>query len=151
MEKMMAKHIISSPGGTQEIECLKGGDSKSENCPQCNKEKEKMIKTWILSHESYCLICDMKPKCYICLRGKCEEWLKNKDFMESYGTFRGCPKLTLNNYCGDFVCKYKFVGWWNSNWKSRLAEIKSGAIQKLLEDRRKRREARSEKRNKRKR
>ena len=118
----MVTHRIETADGVREVECTKS-NPQGEDCQLCNRAKDKQIKEWLKLHDPYCIFCDEKPKCYQCLRKECDEWLKDKNFIEEFGTLRGCPNMILNLYCEKFVCKHRFVGWWNKDWKKRFNKV----------------------------
>lgn len=124
-------HRIETADGVVKIECTKS-NPLSEDCPQCNKEKLGEIEAWIRAHEKFCLYCDEDPKCYLCLRKECEEWMKDKHFIEQHGSSRGCPHLALNVYCEDFVCKYGFDGWWIEGWRETRRRVRKKAWANIL-------------------
>lgn len=128
------QHIISDGDGNLIIEC-NSSDPSGEDCPQCRKEKEKEMKEWLETHEPFCLLCNEKPHCYICLKKNCEHWMADKRFAEEHGSARGCSKLVLNLYCSNFICKYRFLGWWATKWKSRFMEIRRPARMAIMRSR----------------
>jgi len=142
-------HKFESDGEVYEIQCTRS-NPLSEDCQICNKIKQKAIRTWIKRHEKFCLLCSEQPKCYLCLRAGCSEWLKDKQFIEEYGTYRGCSRLMLNKYCEDFVCRHGFKGWWHDDWRERFKKVQVKAGKSIMKERKKikKKEAKNEPKSK---
>ena len=118
-------HII----GDSIIEC--GG---SADCVHCAEGKNHVIEAWIEKHNPICILCDVKPPCYICAMQKCNEWWNDDGFNREMGTYYGCRKSHNRTYCEDFECKHGFLGWWMDGWEEAF-EKRSKAIEKELLDR----------------
>ena len=115
-------HIVSG----SLIQC-----SSSRDCQFCMQEKAGVIEQWIELHNPICILCDEKPPCYICLRHKCKEWCRDKNWVEENGSHAGCCHSFNRTYCGDFECKHGFLNWKIDGWLDAF-EKRSKTIEKHL-------------------
>lgn len=109
------------------IEC--GG---SQDCSHCNWHRVGAIEEWIELHNPICILCDVKPPCYLCVQDRCREWHKDDAFNKEFGTYYGCRKSIERTYCEDFECKYGFLGWWMPEWRKAFEERNKVIERELL-------------------